>query len=112
MPHNTNPTVWSSFQGDLRKTELISTKRTFLSPEQQTIYLHRETKNRAGKGVTILKGLVLSEADMTSLAKTLKHACGCGGTIKNGVIEIQGENRERIAGLLRNMGYKVKLAGS
>jgi translation initiation factor 1 len=54
---------------------------------------------------------VLSEADMSALAKTLKHACGSGGTVKDGVIEIQGENRERIADTLRKLAYKVKLAG-
>jgi translation initiation factor 1 len=82
-----------------------------LPPQQQTVYLHRESKGRGGKGVTLLKGLVLSEAELSALAKTLKKACGSGGTVKGGVIEIQGENRERIADTLRKLGYKVKLAG-
>jgi len=111
MPHNSNPTVWSSENGDLRKKDRKAAVQTSLQPQQQTIYLHRESKNRAGKGVTLLKGLILTEADMTVLAKIIKQACGSGGTIKDGVIEIQGEHREKIAELLRKLGYKVKLAG-
>ena len=111
MPHNPNPTVWSSENGDLRKKDQKTAVQTSLPPQQQTIYLHRESKNRAGKGVTLLKGLILAETDMTALAKTIKQACGSGGTIKDGVIEIQGEHREKIAELLRKLGYKVKLAG-
>jgi translation initiation factor 1 len=75
------------------------------------IYLHHESKGRGGKGVTLIKGLVLSEVDMSALAKKLKQACGTGGTIKDGVIEIQGEHREKIADFLRKLGYKVKVAG-
>ncbi len=111
MPHKINPTVWSSEHGDQRKQDHSPATLTSLPPQQQTIYLHRESKNRGGKGVTLLKGLVLTEADMTSLAKNIKQACGSGGTIKEGVIEIQGEHREKIAELLRKLGYKVKLAG-
>jgi translation initiation factor 1 len=61
--------------------------------------------------VTLVKGLVLSEGDLITLAKKLKQACGSGGTIKNGIIEIQGEQREKIADVLRQFGYKVKIAG-
>jgi len=111
MPHNHNQTVWSSKNGDLRKIDQKTAAQSSLPPQQQTIYLHRESKNRAGKGVTLLKGLILTETDMTALAKTIKQACGSGGTIKDGVIEIQGEHRERIAELLRKLGFKVKLAG-
>ena len=51
------------------------------------------------------------ETDMNALAKTVKQACGTGGTVKDGVIEIQGEQREKIAAVLQKLGYKVKLAG-
>jgi translation initiation factor 1 len=73
--------------------------------------LHRESKGRGGKGVTLLKGLTLTEADLTSLAKLLKQALGVGGTVKEGVIEIQSQEREKIGGVLTKLGYKVKLAG-
>jgi translation initiation factor 1 len=112
LDNSTRPrTVWSSEQGDLRSQECKPAAAVSLPPQQQTVYLHRESKGRGGKGVTLLKGLALSEADMTALCKTLKQACGSGGTVKEGVIEIQGERRERIAELLRQLGYKVKLAG-
>ena len=112
MPTSNSRTVWTSEQGDLRnKDRKPAAASVSLPPEKQTIYLHRESKGRGGKGVTLLKGLVLSEADMTALCKTIKQACGSGGTVKDGVIEIQGEQREKIAGVLRRLGYRVKLAG-
>ena len=61
--------------------------------------------------MTLVKGLVLSATDLAILAKTLKQACGTGGTVKEGVIEIQGQEREKIAEALKKLGYKVKLAG-
>jgi translation initiation factor 1 len=61
--------------------------------------------------MTLVKNLVLSEDDMKDLAKRLKQLCGSGGTVKAGVIEIQGEHREKIAEALKKMGYKVKIAG-
>lgn len=82
-----------------------------MPPQQQTIYLHRESSGRGGKAVTLVKNLVLSNDEMKSLAKKLKQECGTGGTIKDDVIEMQGEQREKIAALLRTLGYKVKIAG-
>ena len=104
-------TVWSSDSGDLRKKNQDKPTAKSLPPNQQTAYLHRDSKGRGGKGVTLIRNLVLSEEDMTALAKKIKQACGTGGTVKDGVIEIQGENRERIAEILLKLGYKVKLAG-
>jgi translation initiation factor 1 len=104
-------TVWSSNQGDARKQEAGSRKVISLPPNQQVIYLHRDSKGRGGKAVTLIKKLVLSDEDMKELAKKLKQVCGSGGTIKDGEIEIQGEHRERIAEALQKMGYKVKIAG-
>jgi translation initiation factor 1 len=111
MPRNDRPTVWSSEQGDLRKKNQKGAGVRSMPPEQQTVYLHRESKGRGGKTVTLVKNLVLSEKDLKSLAKTIKQACGSGGTVKENVIEIQGEHREKIAEVLRKLGYKVKLAG-
>ncbi len=95
----------------MRKKVGNSPPVTSLPPQQQTVYLHHDSKGRGGKTVTILKGLALSEADLAALAKTLKQACGAGGSVKDGLIEIQGEKREQIAALLRGLGYKVKIAG-
>ena len=61
--------------------------------------------------MTLVKNLVLSADDLKALARKLKQECGTGGTIKEGVIEIQGEQREKIADILRRLGYKVKIAG-
>ena len=82
-----------------------------LPPQQQTAYLHRDSKGRGGKSVTLIKNLVLSEEEMKSLAKRIKQDCGVGGTVKDGVIEIQSEQREKIAGILQKLGYKVKIVG-
>ena len=110
MPDN-NRTVWSSDQGDLRrKNQTVSHTRS-LPPQQQTAYLHRESGGRGGKVVSVVKNLVLIEEDMKALAKKLKQECGTGGTIKDGVIEIQGEHRQRMAEVLQKLGYKVKIAG-
>ena len=115
MPNN--KTVWSSDQGDLRKKKDLTPSPSptgrgeSLPPQQQTIYLHRESSGRGGKPVSLVKNLVLSDEAMKTLAKKLKQECGTGGTIKDGVIEMQGEQRQRIAEILQKLGYKVKIAG-
>jgi len=111
MSKENNRTVWSSDQGDLRKQTQAPAGGRSLPPQQQTAYLHRESSGRGGKAVTLVKNLVLSEEDLKALSKTLKRECGTGGTVKDNVIEIQGEQRERIAEVLRKLGYKVKIAG-
>jgi len=111
MAKDKSRTVWSSENGDLRKREKKSSTVKSLPPHQQTVYLHRESKGRGGKTVTLVKNLVLSDADLKSLAKHLKQVCGSGGTVKEGMIEIQGEHREKIAAALEKMGCKVKIAG-
>lgn len=107
----TSRTVWSSEEGDLRKQEQAKPSGKSLPPNQQTAYLHRDSKGRGGKGVTLIKNLVLAEDDLSALAKRIKRDLGTGGTVKDGVIEIQGSNRERIAEALTKLGYKVKMAG-
>ena len=108
---NNNKTIWSSEDGDLRKKEQTTSHAKSLPPQQQTVYLHRESSGRAGKAVTLVKTWILSEDDLKALAKKLKQKCGTGGTVKDGVIEIQGEHREKIADVLQKLGYKVKIAG-
>ncbi|HEX5838829.1 MAG TPA: translation initiation factor [Anaerolineales bacterium] len=111
MPKNESRTVWSSGQGDLRKQPDPNRQEKSLPPNEQTVYLHRDSKGRGGKTVTLIKKLVLSEEDLKELAKKLKQVCGSGGTVREDVIEIQGEHREKIAEALRKMGYRVKIAG-
>ncbi len=111
MSQNNNRTIWSSDQGDLRKQESGGAIMKSQPPQEQTAYLHRDSKGRGGKAVTLIKKLMLSEEDMKNLAKRLKQVCGTGGTVKDGEIEIQGEHREKIADELKKLGYKVKIAG-
>jgi translation initiation factor 1 len=111
MTKDKNRTVWSSDQGDLRRKEAEAQIVKSLPPHEQTAYLHRDSKGRGGKAVTLVRKLSLSEDDMRELAKKLKQVCGSGGTVKDGVIEIQGEHRQKIAEALKQMGYKVKIAG-
>ncbi|MEZ5599394.1 MAG: stress response translation initiation inhibitor YciH [Pseudomonadales bacterium] len=75
------------------------------------VRLHRETKGRKGAGVTLVRGLPGDEALLKDLAKRLKAACGVGGAVKEGVIELQGEQRQKIKPLLEAAGYVVKIAG-
>ena len=75
------------------------------------VRVSRETKGRAGKGVTLVKGLPLGLAELTALGKQLKAACGSGGTVKDGVIEVQGDHVERVMAALTTHGYVVKRSG-
>ena len=102
--------VWSSESGDLRKAPARPVTQS-QPAGKQVIALHRDSKGRAGKGVIVLRGLTLPEAELATLAKTLKQSLGLGGTVKNGVIEIQSQDREKIAEVLMAMGYRVKIAG-
>lgn len=112
MANKINPIVWSSESGDQRKVEQKSQPaKVSIAPNKQTVYLHRDNKKRGGKGVTLLKGLVLTEPDLISLAKQIKQSLGSGGTVKDGVIEIQGDQREKIGEVLIKMGYRIKMAG-
>ncbi len=111
MPKDDRPTIWSSQQGDLRNKKVKPASVPSIPPQQQTVYLHRESKGRGGKTVTLVKKLVLSDKDLKALAKKLKRVCGSGGTVKDGTIEIQGEHREKIAEVLGELGYKVKISG-
>ena len=75
------------------------------------IRIGRETKGRKGKGVCLISGVPLKGEELASLAKTLKALCGTGGTVKDGVIEIQGDHREALKAALEKRFDKVKLAG-
>ena len=76
-----------------------------------TAKVGRETAGRKGKGVTTIFDLPLKEEELKELAATLKQKCGTGGTVKDGRIEIQGDNRDRVCQELEKLGYKVKRAG-
>lgn len=75
------------------------------------VRVSRETKGRAGKGVTLVKGLGLEGEALTALAKALKATCGSGGTVKDGVVEVQGDHCDKVVAYLAAKGWKVKRAG-
>ena len=71
----------------------------------------RESKGRGGKTVTLVRGLSLDAAALAALGKRLRSACGSGGTVKDGVLEVQGDHAERVIALLKAEGFAVKRAG-
>jgi translation initiation factor 1 len=111
MPIDNDALVYSTEHGDLRKRPSIAPPSLALPPSQQTAFTQRTSKGRGGKVVTLVKNLQLSPDDHKALTKHLKQTCGSGGTLKDGVIEIQGDHRRTIAVALQHLGYKTKLAG-
>ncbi len=71
----------------------------------------RQTKGRGGKCVTVVKGLALDGEALAALGKQLRAACGAGGTVKDGVIEVQGDHGTQVQATLLKLGYAVKLSG-
>ena len=69
------------------------------------------TSGRKGAGVSVITGLDLADDELKKLAAELKKRCGCGGSVKDGNIEIQGEKRDLLKQLVEQKGFKVKLAG-
>ncbi len=82
-----------------------------LAPNQQTLKVMLDKKQRAGKAVTLVDGFVGTDDDLKTLGKRLKQACGVGGTCKDGQILVQGDFRDKIIGILQNEGYRVKRVG-
>ncbi len=80
-------------------------------PTDGVVRVSRETKGRKGKGVTVVTGVPLDALELAALAKQLKSRCGAGGTVKNGVIEIQGDHRDRLVTELQGRGWTVKRSG-
>lgn len=75
------------------------------------VRIRRETAGRNGKGVTTVTGVPLDEGKLKELAKSLKVLCGVGGSVKDGIIEIQGDQRDKLKADLEKRGFTVKLAG-
>jgi predicted translation initiation factor SUI1 len=93
-------------------TEQAQSKPTASAKKKAALVrVGRETKGRRGKGVTIVSDVPLNDAGLHELAAKLKQRCGTGGTVKDGRIEIQGDQRERLTAELEKMGYQVKRVG-
>jgi translation initiation factor 1 len=89
-----------------------SCKSEPLAPSKATVVrVGRETKGRRGKGVTIISDLPLDDTGLADLATKLKTRFGTGGTVKDGRIEIQADQRDRIVEELEGLGYRVKRTG-
>lgn len=80
-------------------------------PRDGVVRVARDRKGRGGKTVTVVSGLPGSTEALAEAAARLKKLCSSGGTVKDGVIEIQGDHREQVAGALRALGHTVKLVG-
>jgi translation initiation factor 1 len=75
------------------------------------VRVSRESKGRGGKTVTVIKGLPLEALALAQLGKQIKAACGSGGTVKDGVIEVQGDHCELVVQMLQKLGHAAKRAG-
>ncbi len=100
--------VWSSTQGRVRPAGPEPPRRL---RGDGVVRVRRETQGRGGKTVTTIAGVPLDGAALAALASELKRLCGTGGTAKDGVIEIQGDHRDRLVAALEGRGYAVKRAG-
>ncbi len=101
--YSTNPDFGFEFDED-------ETQET-LPPEDQTLYVSIDRKQRKGKEVTLVEGFVGDPDDLKDLGKMLKSKCGVGGSAKDGEIIIQGNVRDKVCDLLEKEGYSVKKKG-
>lgn len=99
--YSTNPDYQYQYESE---ESIVDT----LPPQQQKLHVRIERSGRGGKTVTVVDNFVGTPDDLNALGKTLKGKCGVGGTVKDGQIIIQGEFRERIVTLLKEMGYPVR----
>ena len=99
--------VYSTETGRIRPTE--ESPVTFTG--DGIVRVHKETKGRKGKGMSVIKGINPLQHDLKKICKQLKQTCGCGGSVKENNIEIQGDAREKIKAHLEKLGMTVKLAG-
>jgi len=116
MIHDDDPTVFSIGPGGSRTSRKPARRdeekaKTAAGAGDGTVRVRRETAGRGGKTVTTIAGVPGSADALRDLAGELKRACGSGGTVKDGVIEIQGDHRERVLAHLESKGYRVKRAG-
>ena len=97
---------------DFEYTEETDDEIATIEKSKQTLIVGIDRKGRAGKQVTLVSGFVGTSDDLAELGRALKVKCGVGGTAKDGVITIQGDFRDRIVGLLKEMGYTKAKRGN
>ena len=103
MVYSTNP--------DFEYSTNEEPEQATLAPAQQNLRVWLDRKQRGGKTVTLVKGFVGTEEDLSQLGRMLKSKCGVGGSAKDGEIIIQGDHRDRVVELLIAAGYKCKKSG-
>ncbi|HEX4268606.1 MAG TPA: stress response translation initiation inhibitor YciH [Steroidobacteraceae bacterium] len=81
------------------------------TPAPARVRVGRQVAGRGGKGVSVISGLPLATVELEALARQLKRFCGAGGAVRDGVIEIQGEHRDRLVVELCRLGYDAKRSG-
>jgi translation initiation factor 1 len=109
MPKRDARVVYSTTDGDLRKARDPGSRPRH--PTGTRVKVRREIGGRRGKTVTTISGLSLADDGLRELAGRLKKRCGVGGSLKDGVIELQGDHRDVVVEMLRGEGYDVVLAG-
>lgn len=107
MSNSDSRLVYSTDTGRIKEEK----PQQILEPSDGFAKVRRETKGRKGKGVTTISGLGIDAKALKETAKKLKKVCGCGGSVVDGVIEIQGDKRDTIKVELEKLGYKVKFIG-
>ncbi len=111
-PNNNSTLVYSTETGRVKQDKhKPKTQQPPKQPSDGTVRLRREVKGRGGGTVIVITGVPLGDPALKELAGALKKRCGCGGTVKDGVIEIQGDHRDTLLNELQARGYRVKLAG-
>lgn len=101
---------------DLQKLLPENARQSGVTPDKRhdgkgkSVRLALDTKGRKGKSVTIISGLQHNPATMKDIARILKEHCGTGGTVKDGDIELQGDQRVRAAARLNGMNYVVRVS--
>jgi translation initiation factor 1 len=103
--------VYSTESGRIKQKQNTSPQKTATQKSDGIVRLRREVKGRGGGTVIVISGVPLPAPEIKELAGILKKKCGCGGTVKDGVIEIQGDHRDVLSAELQARGFKVKLAG-
>lgn len=108
---SSNPNLYTSGGGTAGGSKDANNADAKNSGSKDSVRVSRESKGRGGKTVTIVSGLTLDDAKLQELSKRLKQVCGTGGTVKDGKIEIQGDQCDRVLAELQNNGYKAKRSG-
>jgi translation initiation factor 1 len=94
-----------------QKAACICRQKEYAAKGDGVVRVGLETKGRKGKGVTLITGLMLDRDSLRKLASRLKQRCGSGGTVREGIIEIQGDHRDLLIDELQGQGWKVKRMG-